>query len=169
MSPEEATSCMLCYEVDEFGSMLPIEFTSRDGRRSTRVVICLRCAGAIAHSLELIDDIQRGKVHVDYPVDPSVAESAPNRARTSDPGDAELADDTGSVEQAAHVDRARREPALVDRDDESADSEERSSSSGVELDDPEGDEQHELDAEERGLCPTCGSPVLDDGHCLFSH
>jgi hypothetical protein len=54
MDAATPTSCILCYEADELGSMVQVEFGSRDGLRVTRVVLCRRCAGAIAAALAAV-------------------------------------------------------------------------------------------------------------------
>ena len=51
MDAATPTSCILCYEADELGSMVQVEYSSRDGLRVTRVVLCRRCSGAIAAAL----------------------------------------------------------------------------------------------------------------------
>ena len=54
MDAATPTSCILCYEADELGSMVQVEFASRDGLRVTRVVLCRRCAGAISAALAAV-------------------------------------------------------------------------------------------------------------------
>jgi hypothetical protein len=60
MDAATPTSCILCYEADELGSMVQVEFASRDGLRVTRVVLCRRCAAAIsaANAAVLADEDQ---------------------------------------------------------------------------------------------------------------
>jgi hypothetical protein len=57
MDAATPTSCILCYEADELGSMVQVEFGSRDGLRVTRVVLCRRCAQAISAALaQVLED-----------------------------------------------------------------------------------------------------------------
>jgi hypothetical protein len=74
MDAATPTSCILCYEADELGSMVEVEFASRDGLRLTRVVLCRRCAAAISAALAAVladEDQSEHERHFDRAVDVS--------------------------------------------------------------------------------------------------
>ena len=110
MDAATPTSCILCYEADELGSMVQVEFASRDGLRVTRVVLCRRCAGAIAAALAavLADEDQ---IEHDRNFDRAVAAGGPHR-----PVDDWGASDSQRVANGPDAQEPEDRDAEVDKD-----------------------------------------------------
>jgi hypothetical protein len=110
MDATTPTSCIICYEADELGSMVQVEFASRDNLRVTRVVLCRRCAGAISDELTAVmadeDQIQH-----DRNFDRAVVNGGAHR-----PVDDWGAGDSGRVAEPANPGSAEDRDAEVDKD-----------------------------------------------------